>query len=275
MKGKRNMTSKKQVKVYKSNELNEANFNDYNLSVYRVFLTILAKMQRHDINGNPLPLEKLSRYCTLSAKEYEKQFPSVGNRAYEILQQATKKLMKTSITLPYDDKNIIEINACSSAIYKKSDGIIEIEFTDKIMPHLKVLEGKFTMFNLSEIAGFGSIYTTRIYELLMQYKTTGRLETSIPNLREKIGCTKIFKQYAHLKQRAIQHAVDEINSQWTLDLTYQEIKTGRTVTDLVFTFKPTFTRKAYDPISKKMRTQLTRPRRKTKEEISTSKPKKS
>jgi plasmid replication initiation protein len=269
------MTTKKLSKVYKSNELNESNFNDYNLSIYRVFLTVLSKLQRHDSNGDPLPLELISRECTLSAKEYEKLFPSVGNRAYEILQQAAKKLMKTSITLPYDAKNIIEINACSSAVYKKSDGLINIRFTEEIMPHLKVLEGKFTMYNLSEIAGFGSIYTTRLYELLMQFKITGKLEISIPNLREKLACTKIFERYNNFKQRAIQHAVDEINSQWTLDLTYQEIKNGRTVTDLVFTFKPTFSRKAYDPVTKKLRTQLTRPRRKTKEEISTTKPKKS
>jgi plasmid replication initiation protein len=261
------MATQKLTKVYKSNELNESNFNDYNLSIYRVFLSVLSKLQRHDTNGNPLPLELISRECTLSAKEYEKQFPSVGNRAYEILQQAAKKLMKTSITLPYDETKTIEINACSSAVYKKMDGLINIRFTEEIMPHLKVLEGKFTMYNLSEIAGFGSMYTTRLYELLMQFKTTGILKVSVHSLRENLACTKIFERYNNFKQKAIQHAVNEINAQWTLDLTYEEIKTGRTITELLFTFKPTFTRKSYDPIRKKMRTQLSRPRRKTKEEI--------
>jgi plasmid replication initiation protein len=135
------------------------------------------------------------------------------------------------------------------------------------MPHLAELGEKFTMYNLNEIAGFGSIYTTRLYELLMQFKTTGELKISVADLRFKLGCTEVFSRYNNFKQFAIQHAVDEINSQWTLDVKYNEIKTGRTVTNLIFTFKPTFTRKAYDPVKKKMRTQLTRPRRKTAKEI--------
>ena len=51
----------------------------YNLSVYRVFLTILGKLQRYDSDGNPLSLNSLNRQCTLSAKEYEKNFESVPN----------------------------------------------------------------------------------------------------------------------------------------------------------------------------------------------------
>jgi plasmid replication initiation protein len=269
------MSVKTLTKVQKSNEMNQANFSDFSLSCYRVLLNLISQIQRHDLNGNQLTLPVVNRMCSLSASKYAEEFPSVANRAYEILKEATDKLLKTTFTTKSIRGNVLKINVCSQAEYIESEGRIDIKFTEEIMPHLAALGEKFTMYNLNEIAGFGSIYTTRIYELLMQFKTTGELKISIADLRFKLGCTEIFSRYNNFKQFAIQHAVDEINSQWTLDLTYQEIKTGRTVTDLVFTFKPTFTRKTYDPISKKMRTQLTRPRRKTKEEISTSKPKKS
>lgn len=260
------MATKKLAKVQKSNDINEANFSDFSLSCYRVLLNLISQIQRHDRDGSQLSLPVVERMCSLSASEYAKEFPSVANRAYEVLKDATDKLMKTSFSIK-TDRGILKINVCAQAHYIEKEGRIDIEFTPNIMPHLAELGEKFTMYNLNEIAGFGSIYTTRLYELLMQFKTTGALKITVADLRFKLGCTDTLKQYTHLRQRAIEHAVNEINSQWTLDIKYKEIKTGRTVTDLIFTFKPTFTRKAYDPIKKKMRTQLTRPRRKTAKEM--------
>ena len=125
------------------------------------------------------------------------------------------------------------------------------------------------MYNLNEIAGFDSIHTTRLYELIMQFKTTGKIEVTVKDLRFKLGCVDKFKQYYDFKTKTFGHAMEEINQQWTLNIQCEEIKTGKTVTDLVFTFKSTFIRKAYDPVRQKMRSQLIRPRRKTKIEIET------
>lgn len=260
------MANRKLAKVQKSNEINQANFSDFSLSCYRVLLNLISQIQRHDAEGNQLSLPVISRMCSLSASEYAKEFNIDVANAYGILKEATDKLMKTSFSIRMDF-GIRKINVCSQADYKSTQGRIDIEFTPNIMPHLAELGNNFTMYNLNEIAGFGSIYTTRFYELLMQFKTTGELRISVADLRFKLGCTEIFSRYNDFKRFTIQHAVDEINSQWTLNIKYEEIKTGRTVTDLIFTFKQTFTRKAYDPVKKKMRTQLTRPRRKTAKEM--------
>lgn len=259
------MTSKN-LKVQKSNELNQANFSDLTLSCYRVLLNLIGQMQRHDTNGNQLSLDCVSRRCSLSAADYATEFNLDGNTAYEILKEATDKLMKTSFSIR-TKQGILKINVCSQAHYIKSGGRIDIEFTPNIMPHLAALANNFTMYNLNEIAGFESIYTTRFYELLMQFKTTGVLEISVTSLRFHMGCVDKFKQYYDFKIKTFAHAIEEINQQWTLNVKlHDEIKTGRTVTDLVFTFKRTFTRKAYDPVRQKMRTQLTRPKRKPKQD---------
>lgn len=260
------MTTKKSLKVQKSNELNQANFREFSLSSYRVFLNLLAKIQRYDIEKKLIPLKLSNRTVTLSAKDYANEFNINDDNAYGILKQAIDHLLKTSYSIPHDNGDILKINVCSQAYYRKSKGVIDIRFTEEIMPHLAGLTQNFTMYHLKDVAGFNSVYTTRLYELLMQFKITGRLEISLIDLRFSIGCVAKYKLYADLKRFAIQHAVDEINSQWTLNLEYEEIKTGRTITDLSFTFRKTFARKSYDHVSKKMRTQLIRPRRKTKEE---------
>lgn len=266
------MASEKPRKVQKSNQLNQANFSDFSLSCYRVLLNLISKMQRHDVNGDNIPLTNVSRYCSLSVAEYAKEFDIEPANAYAILKEATDKLMKTSFSIQ-KEHGILKINVCSQAYYRKEQGRIDIEFTPNIMPHLADLTSNFTMYNLNAVAGFASIYTTRFYELVMQFKTTGILEISVKNLRFHLGCADKFKQYYDFKLKTFGHAINEINQQWTLNIELiKEIKTGRTVTDLVFTFKPTFIRKAYDPVRQKMRTELTTPRRKPKQDDNNTPP---
>lgn len=254
------MAAKKLNKVQKSNQLNQANFSDFSLSCYRVLLNLISQIQRNDNNGNQLQLPVVARECTLSAKDYSEEFNLAGNTAYEILKEATDKLMKTSFSLK-TDRGILKINVCSQTHYVEKEGRIDIRFTEEIMPHLAELGQNFTMYNLKEVSQFSSIYTTRLYELLMQFKTTGIVDISIENLRFRLGCVSTLKQYTHLRQRAIDHAVQEINSQYEMNLNYSEIKVGRKVGRLIFKFKPTLVHLAYDPVKKKMRSQLTRPKK--------------
>ena len=69
--------------------------------------------------------------------------------------------------------------------------------------------------------------------------------------------------YADFRRKAFGHAVDEINEQLTLDLTYEEVKNGRSVDAIIFRFRPTFVKKVFDPVTQKDRTQITKPRQKT------------
>jgi plasmid replication initiation protein len=159
------------------------------------------------------------------------------------------------------DKGILKINVCSQAHYVEKEGRIDIRFTEEIMPHLTELGKNFTVYNLKEISKFSSIYTTRLYELLMQFKTTGTLNISVEDFRYKVGCVNIFKRYNDLKKRTIDHAVKEINLHYEINLTYLEEKSGRKISRLIFKFKPTLAHLVYDPVKKKMRTQLTKPKK--------------
>ncbi len=255
------MPVKKVQKIQKSNQLNQANFSDFSLSAYRVILNLIAQLKKHDGDGNQLELPIINRECTLSAEAFSEEFPGVGQQhAYEILKDATEKLLKTIFQVK-TDKGILKINVCSQAHYIEKEGRIDIRFTEEIMPHLAELGSNFTMYNLKEIAGFNSIYTTRLYELLMQFKTTGQYITTVDNLRYIFGCTNIFSRYNDFKKRTVNHAVNEINSQYEIHLSYEEIKKGKKVDKIIFYFKKTLIHLTYDPVKKKNRTQLIRPKK--------------
>jgi plasmid replication initiation protein len=153
--------------------------------------------------------------------------------------------MKTSITLEKIELNEVwEINICSTAKYNKKEGRITVKFTDDIMPYLAQVRKRFVLYNLKEIANFGSLYTTRLYELIQEFKETGWMLKSIDQLRKvfAVGDNK-FKLYGNFKAKILNHACKEINDNYDMDLRFEEEKEGRRVVAVKFFFKKTLVHK--------------------------------
>ena len=227
-------------KVYKSKKLNSANFGDFNHSEYQIFLKLISKIAGVNKRGKYLQPDKLQREHELTAKEYAKTFNTDISFGYKQIKKACKKLMKTSIFIEkIEDNNTREINICSMAQYNQSEGKIVIQFTDTIMPYLAQVKEKFLLYNIKEIANFDSIYTTRLYELIQEYKTTGWMEKSTEDLRSILTVGKKFRLYADFKRRTFGHACKEINRNHPkIGLTFEEKKESRKVVAIKFIFNP-------------------------------------
>jgi len=234
----------KTPKPYKSKKLNNANFGNFSHSDYQVFLHLISKIGGVDEFGKYLQPEQLQREYILTAKEFSKIFNSDLSNSYKIIHKACKKLMKTSILVEKIEKQEVwEINVCSMAIYNKKQGSITIEFTDRIMPYLAQVKERFVLYNLKEIANFGSLYTTRLYELVQEFQETGWMLKSIDQLRDIFAVGNKFKMYGHFKNKILNHACQEINNNRDMDLRFEEIKEGRKVVAVKFLFKKTLVHK--------------------------------
>ncbi len=230
-----------------------------------MFLQLISKLGGVDEVGTYLQPEQLQREHLLTAKEFSQQFGVDLDSCYRILKNAGKRLMETSITLEKPDLFITQqINVCSKIEYQHREGSIKVKFTDDIMPYLAQVKQKFVLYNLKEVANFGSLYSTRLYELIQEFKDTGFLIKSVVQLRDVFAVGKKYALYKDFKQRTFAHAVDEINAQYEIDLKFEEIKEGRKVVAIRFEFKPTFTRRAVDPYTGKERNIYIKPRQKTK-----------
>ena len=253
----------KTPKVYKNKKLNNANFGTYNLNDYQVFLQLISKIGGIDAIGKYLQPEKLEREHTLTAKEFSNQFNLELNGSYTTLKRVAKKLTETSLTI--EKPELFEtwhISLCSQAKYNHTHGSLTVKFTEEIMPYLAQVKSKFVLYNLKEIANFGSLYTTRLYELIQEFKDTGWLIKSVEQLREIFAIGKKFPDYNNFKRKTFGHAVEEINSQYNIDLQFIEIKEGRAVKAVRFEFKPTFVRKGIDPTTGKERNIYLKPKQK-------------
>jgi len=238
----------KTPKIYKNKRLNNANFGNFSLTDYQVFLYLISNLGGVDELGKYLQPEELKREHVLTAKDFSKAFNTDIDNSYRFLKKAVDKLMDTKIIL--EKTNSLEkwkINVCSAAKYNQSKGCITIEFSDRIMPYLAQVKEKFVLYNLKEISDFRSLYTTRLYELIQEYKETGWVKKSIDQLRHYFAVGNKFTLYTDLKRRTFDHACNEINKIYGLDLHFEEIKEGRKVVAIKFTFSKTKIYKAINP----------------------------
>lgn len=240
----------KTKKVYKSNKLNTANFADFNLNDYRVYLNAVALIGGVTEQGKYIQPRELKREYRLSALEFAEQFNIAPNHAYTILKQATKKLMQTNIRIEKPDMfTTTYINVCEMVEYNHKEGSITIEFTQRIMDYLKQRTNNFTLYNLKEVADLTSIYAVRLYELMQQFSsTTGMLIHTIEKWREMLGVQPTqYKTYDSLKRKVFTQALEEINLKTGYKLTMSEEKEGRKVVRVRFDFTPDMVYSGIDP----------------------------
>ena len=257
----------KTPKVYKNKKLNNANFGTYNLNDYQVFLQLVTKLGKVDESGTYKQPQTLERKHILTAKEFSQAFNVDINTTYRVLKTAGKKLARTAITLEKPDLFVTqEIPICSFAEYNNKEGSLTIEFNEHIMPYLAQVKQKFVLYNLKEIANFGSLYSTRLYELIQEFKDTGYIIKSVAQLREIFAVGKKFPDYNNFKRYTFAHAVDEINSQYEMNLSFKELKEGRRVVSIRFEFTPSHKAQGYNPATKQMVNITVKPKRKAKQD---------
>lgn len=238
----------KTPKIYKNKKLNAANFGNFNNTDYQVYLNLISKLGGVDSTGKYLQPEELQREHILTAKEFSEVFNIDLSNSYKYLYKACRKLMKTSIMVErHDTDEVWEINICSMARYNKKAGSITIAFTDYIMPYLAQVKQRFVLYNLKEIANFGSLYTTRLYELLQEFQETGWMLKSVEELREAFAVGSKFKTYNDFKKYTFGHACKEINDNYDIGLSFEEIKEGRKIAAVRFFFKKTIVIKGKNP----------------------------
>lgn len=235
-----NILKSKTQKVYKNKKLNTANFGNFTHNDYQVFLYLVSKIGGVDEERKYLQPEQLEREHTLTAKEFSEVFNTDLDNGYKYLKKSVDKLMKTDLKIAKNESTELwRINVCSMAKYQTKKGCIVVKFTDDIMSYLAQVRQKFVLYNLKEIANFSSLYTTRLYELIQEFKDTGCVIKSIEQLREAFAVGNNFDKYNNFKRRTFDHACKEINNNYEMNLGYEEIKEGRKVVAIKFVFKKT------------------------------------
>ena len=121
--------------------------------------------------------------------------------------------------------------------------VARVVFHADVIPYISQLKQHFTQVNLSDVAGFSSFYSFRIYILMMQFVKTGLVLIKLDEFRSILELTDKYEAVKDLKKRVLDIAIDEINAKSPYAVSYELMdkngKTGRGVklTHLQIKFK--------------------------------------
>lgn len=187
-------------------------------------------------------LDSTGRYkFRLSAKDYADQFAITDQAAYVQLKEVGDKLLHRIAEEVRDTpkgKNIRRWQWVSFAEYQDGEGWIKLTFNHEMTPHLFLLRKEFTSYKLQQTSALRSIYSWRLFELLMQFKSTGLLRISIEEFCHSMEAPdSARKNFGELRRRIIEPATSELILKNNLLIECEHVKAGRRVTGLEFRFK--------------------------------------
>lgn len=79
-----------------------------------------------------------------------------------------------------------------------------------MIPYSSQLSREFTQYKLKHVARFESVYSIRLYELLVQWSSIGEREIEVEWLKRQFQVAEKYERVVDLKKRVIDPAVAEI-----------------------------------------------------------------
>lgn len=175
---------------------------------------------------------------------------------YRDIQSIAKNLMKKSIFIkdnsPTKNKGRENYRMFHWIDYVEYiDGTLTFKLSDNLKPYLVGLEQLFTTYGYDAIIELPTNYSIRLYELIASYQNmTVRPEydnnfTDIPIekeeliftiewLRDYFNCQEKYPNSGDFVRRVIDPAVNAVQSNTLMNLSYRSIRKGRTITHIVF-----------------------------------------
>lgn len=223
----------KKIVVYKANQVVEASYR-LSLNELRVVLACIGQVQSKEAL-------LVTDEFELSAKDFAEFFFISNDRAYHALLEVTESLFNRYVVVDNPDVNRPKIKRLkmrwiSSIKYLTDDGKVILRFSQDMLPFLSDLKGSFTKYDIEHIGKMTCIYAIRLYELLMQWKTTGKREIELDWLKKQFQIEGLYPDMHNFKKRIIEPAVKDINTHSNYQVSWTQRKTGRLVTHLTFIF---------------------------------------
>ena len=212
--------------IVKSNQVIEASYTLTTIE-QRLILSAIAQVPKgEEISDDvlyPLTTKNLVKLGG-DEKASHKEFKNAVNRLYE-----------RSIVLRDGDESD-SFRWIQEKVFNGSN-VAFIRFSKPILPFLCNLKSEFTKYLESDIVGMSSPYSIRFYELIMQYRSIGKREISLEDLRWMFQLQNKYPVWADLKKRVIDQATKEINEHSPYNLTIEPKRTGRKITSIVLKFQ--------------------------------------
>ena len=218
--------------VVKTNQLNSAL---QNLSLPEIRIIQLAIVDARETNTG-LSTDKPLR---IDALRYAEMFETTRQNGYQRMKDAEENLFNRRFSYIDERGKLIKSRWIQQVTYLDDEGAIELVFTLAVVNGISRIDGAedfFTSYLLEQTASMDSIYSVRLYELLVQWvaaRNTPLFE--LDKFREQLGIEEHeYKRMGNFKLRVLDLAVKEINEKSDLKVSYEQVKKGVAIAGFKF-----------------------------------------
>lgn len=232
----------------------------YKLTVneIRLILIAIAQMPKGDKDKEPEPLDPMKPYY-ITKEDFVKMGVEPNNVAREI-RSACSDLLKREVYIDtpigvlgthwvhnilhfktkvfeelkqkypnskYDDEFLQQLKKHNlldtiPVIAQSDDNIMaRVIFHADIIPYISQLRQHFTQLKLTEMAGFSSFYSFRVYILMMQWRDTGFIIIRLDEFRKMLDLVEKYPAIKDLKKWVLDTALKEINDKSPYNADYE------------------------------------------------------
>jgi plasmid replication initiation protein len=183
-----------------------------------------------------------SKPLRVDAGRYAAAFGVSLDAGYKRMLEAEDGLFKRQFTIADETGKVIKSRWIQDVSYLREQGAIEMTFTRIVVDQISKIDGIeqfFTSYLLEQTANLTSVYAVRLYELLMQWKTTSKTPVfELNQFREQLGVgANEYKLMNDFKKRVLDLATSQINEHTDITASYEQHKRGRTIIGFSFKFK--------------------------------------
>ena len=221
--------------VIKTNRLNQA---FQMLTLAELHIVQLAIVDARE-TGTGLSTNQPLR---IDAMRYAEVFNTTRQNAYQRMKSAEDTLFNRRFSYFDAEGKLVKSRWIQQVRYLDDEGAIELVFTLAVVDGISRIDGAtefFTQYLLGQTANLTSVYSARLYELLIQWKSIGKTPIwELTNFREQLGIgIDEYSRIEAFKRRVLDIALKEINEHTDITTTYEQHKKGRTITGFSFKFK--------------------------------------
>lgn len=234
-------------KIVKSNKIIEAGFSELNRNSFKLLMFLTTEMCMSTLENKENGCKVTFRHSDFT----NSLGLEIDSLSYEDIKGYLNNLRKSTVELPIIENGeevgeVLTGFILKSNVYKR--GFSTVLFDEDVLSYLHYLDrdGAFTMLRYNMIKEFGSFYSMRIYELLIQWKNTKHKSVTfeIEELKNKLGAKGQYERLDNFESRVLEPAQKEINEISDILMDYEKLALGESkgkgrkpISHIKFTFK--------------------------------------
>ena len=173
----------------------------------------------------------------ITAEEFARECGIKTHSAYTQLEAASKNLIKRNFSYNNERGKRVLSNWVIDCTYE--DGGIAIRFPAIVLLMLKEFDklNPYTKYKKDIVLSLKKDYSFDLYHLAKKHQAMGQFEMSLEHIKNELGLPPSYDKLCNLKDRVIKPSLDEITANTDIELSYENIKNGRSVVGFKFKVK--------------------------------------